>query len=102
MPWLRSSLVTANSLSKLRKLRMLARAVIWCTTTSGCAAPTASSTAWRSRPSTMAGVAPALFSWAALAGERVVPVTSWPAATRLGMRYWPMTPVAPATKTRMM
>ena len=49
----------------------------------------------------MAGVAPALFSWLALAGERVVPVTSWPAATRLGMRYWPMTPVAPATKTRM-
>jgi hypothetical protein len=30
-----------------------------------------------------------------------VPVTSWPSATRLGIRYWPIAPVAPATKTRM-
>src|SRR6516162_1552122 len=80
---------------------MLASAVIWCTMTSGCAAVTASSTARRSRPSTMTGVAPAACSAAALAVERVVPVTSWPAATRLGTRYWPITPVAPATKTRM-
>src|SRR6266568_9437660 len=80
---------------------MLASAVIWCTITSGCAALTASSTARRSRPSTMTGVAPAACSPAALAVERVVPVTSWPAATRLGTRYWPTTPVAPATKTRM-
>ena len=55
---------------------MLARAVIWWTITSGCAALTASSTAWRSRPSTMTGVAPAACSVAALAVERVVPVTS--------------------------
>ncbi len=80
---------------------MLASAVIWCTMTSGCAAWTASSTAWRSRPSTTAGVAPAFSSWLALDGERVVPVTSWPSATRLGIRYWPIAPVAPATKTRM-
>jgi hypothetical protein len=69
-------LVTANSLSKLRKLLMLARAVIWCTITSGCAALTASSTARRSRPSTMTGLAPAACSLAALPVERVVPVTS--------------------------
>jgi len=35
VPLVRSSLVTANSWSKLRKLRMLASAVIWCTMTSG-------------------------------------------------------------------
>src|ERR1700730_3926076 len=80
---------------------MLASAVIWCTITSGCASLTASSTARRSRPSTMTGVAPAACNAAALAVERVVPVTSWPAATRLGTRYWPIAPVAPATKTRM-
>ena len=62
MPLLRSSLVTANSLSKLRKLFMLVSAVIWWMITSGCAAVTALSTASRSSPSTMTGVAPWVLS----------------------------------------
>src|SRR6516164_3389781 len=69
--------------------------------TSGCAAVTALSTASRSSPSTITGVAPWFLSWLALSADRVLAVTSWPAAVRLGTRYWPITPVAPATKTRI-
>ena len=101
MPVLRSSLVTANCWSRLRKLFMLVSAVIWWMITSGWAAATALRTASRSSPSTMTGVAPCLLSWLALSGERVLAVTSWPTVIRPGTRYWPITPVAPATKTRI-
>jgi hypothetical protein len=77
-------------------------AVIWWMMTSGCAAVTAVSTAWRSSPSTMTGVASWSFRRLALAGERVPAVAWWPAEIRPGTRYRPITPVAPATKTRMM
>ncbi len=89
--------MTANSLSKFRKLRMLVSAVIWWMITSGCAAVIALRTASRSSPSTTTGFAPCAVSWPALAGERVLAVTSWPAEIRPGTRNWPTTPVAPAT-----
>src|ERR1700683_1628781 len=81
---------------------MLVSDVIWCTIPSGWASSTALMTPSRSRPSTMTGAAPCCLSWSALAGERVVAVTSWPAAIRPGTRSFPTTPVPPATNTRMM
>jgi hypothetical protein len=76
VPRVRSSFVAANSLSGLRKLRMPASAVIWCTMTSGSAARTAAITASRSSPSRTTGSAPAARSCAALPGVLVVAVTS--------------------------
>jgi hypothetical protein len=75
VPRVRSSLVAANALSGLRRLRMPARAVIWCTITSGAAARTAAITASRSNPSRITGSAPAARNCAALPGVLVVAVT---------------------------
>ena len=76
VPLVRSSFVTANSLSGLRKPRMPASAVISCTITSGAAARTAAITASRFNPSTTTGSAPASRSCATLPGVLVVAVTS--------------------------
>jgi hypothetical protein len=76
VPRVRSSFVTANSLSGLRKLRMPIKAVISCTITSGPAARTAAITASRSSPSTTTGSAPASRNCATLPGVLVVAVTS--------------------------
>src|SRR5215475_14029137 len=89
VPRVRSSLVTANALSRLRRLRSPATAVIWCTITSGAAAATA------------AGSAPAARTRATLPAALVAAVTSWPAATRPGTRNRPSAPVAPMTNTRI-
>ncbi len=76
VPWVRSSFVAANAWSGLRRLRMPASAVIWCTTTSGAAARTAAITASRSSPSRITGSAPAPRNCATLPGVLVVAVTS--------------------------
>ena len=76
MPRVRSSFVTANSLSGWRKLRIPDSAVISCTITSGAAARTAAITASRSSPSTTTGSAPAARNPATLPGVLVVAVTS--------------------------
>src|SRR5580704_13013276 len=102
VPVVRSWLVTAKSLSKLRKSFSALSEVIWWMMTSGLARPTAVSTASASRPSTMTGVAPSRRISVSLTADRVVPVTSWPAAVSNGTRRCPMTPAAPATNTRMM
>src|SRR5215831_4237950 len=101
VPRVRSSFVTANALSGLRRLRNPASAVIWCTITSAAAPCTAAITASRSSPSTITGCAPAARNCPALPGVLVVAVTSWPAATSPGTRCRPSAPVAPATNTRM-
>ena len=75
MPLVRSSLVAANTRSKLRRLRMSASAVIWCTITSGAAARTAAITAGRSSPSTTTGTAPASRNGPVLAADLVLAVT---------------------------
>ena len=76
VPRVRSSFVAANTLSRLRRLRMSASAVISCTITSGDAACTAAISASRSSPSTTTGSAPASRSSPALPGVLVVAVTS--------------------------
>ena len=76
VPRVRSSLVAANTLSGLRRLRRPASAVIWCTITSGAAARTAAITASRSSPSTITGSAPASRNRATFPGVLVVAVTS--------------------------
>ena len=76
VPLARSSLVTANSLSGLRRLRMSASAVISCRITSGAAASTAAITASRSRPSRTTGSAPASRNCPTFPGVLVVAVTS--------------------------
>jgi len=76
VPRVRSSLVAANTLSTLRRLRRSASAVIWCTITSGPAASTAAITASRSSPSTTTGSTPAARNCATLPGVLVVAVTS--------------------------
>src|SRR2546423_13574533 len=69
--------------------------------TSGLAEMTAARTARALRPSATTGPAPARGMAAAFSGERVMPVTEWPAETNAGMSARPMAPVAPATKMRM-
>jgi hypothetical protein len=76
VPRVRSSFVAANALSGLRRLRILASAVISCTITSGAAARTAAITASRSSPSTTTGFAPVARNRPTLPGVLVVAVTS--------------------------
>ena len=82
-------------------LPSVARSVSWLTTTSGSASATARATAAASNASATTGVAPACSMAAALAGVRVMPVTSWPAAISAGTSPRPTAPVAPATKILM-
>lgn len=51
-------------------LRAPAKAVIWCTTTSGAALPTTAPTATGSMPSMTTASAPIARSWASLVGHR--------------------------------
>src|SRR5438128_4667611 len=69
--------------------------------TSGLAAMTAARAARALRPSATTGSAPARRMAAAFSGERVMPVTRWPADSNAGMSARPTAPVAPATKMRM-
>ena len=101
MPSVRSRFVAANARSMLRGNLRSPSAVSWWTTTSGSAAVTAATTASRSSASAITGVAPAARSVSAFAGERVMPMTSWPFATSARTSGVPMAPVAPATKMRM-
>ena len=101
MPSVRSRLVSAKVPSKSRGEPIPASAVSWCMTASGRAAAIAASTAGRSSASTTTGSAPAARMASARAGERVVPVTWWPAATSSGISREPMAPAAPARKMRI-
>src|ERR1700761_4815976 len=58
-------------------------------------------TAFRSSPSATTASAPSWRSDPVLPGDRVVAVTWWPAAVSIGIRLRPITPVPPATNTRM-
>src|SRR5579884_1534147 len=71
------------------------------TITSGAALPTASATCSGSSASASTGTAPSSARSACLAALRVMPNTSWPAATRRGTSCLPIAPVAPATRTLM-
>src|ERR1044072_6392261 len=70
-------------------------------TTSGRAATAARFSASASNTSTITGRPHIASIDPAFAGERVVPVTSWPIRTRSGVRRRPMTPAAPARKIRI-
>src|SRR3972149_11198945 len=70
-------------------------------TTCGRAVRTARVSASASKTSTIAGAPPAAAMRFARSGERVVPVTSWPALTSSGRRRRPIAPEAPARKMRM-
>ena len=76
-------------------------AVIWCTIASGRAVATASPTDTASSPSITTPSAPSCSSKPSLPGLVVVAVTWWPRATSCGTSRRPMTPVPPATNTRM-
>ncbi len=69
------------------------------TITSGSAAPTAAATASASSASAIAASAPSASISPRFAGERLIPVTSCPAASSIGKSCLPRAPVAPATKT---
>src|SRR5579883_2242437 len=58
-------------------------------------------TAPRSSASAMAGSAPRSLNSGTLEINLVIPVTRWPAETRIGMRRLPKAPVAPARKIRI-
>src|SRR6478736_3430726 len=77
------------------------RAVIWFTIVSGRAAATASPTAAASSPSMTMPSAPRSANSRSLSALVVVAVTSCPFATSCGTRNRPMTPLPPATNTRI-
>jgi hypothetical protein len=81
--------------------RRSGRSVSWCMTASGAKELTAAMRASASNTSHMTGAAPRERRSSALPGERVIPATVCPAATRRGTIRLPSTPVAPATKMRM-
>ena len=64
----------------------------------GAAAFTACVSASASNTSTTAGVAPSLAMASALSADRVVPVTSWPAATKSGVSLRPIDPARSGQK----
>src|SRR5436190_6926739 len=70
-------------------------------TASGPNARTASVSASASKTLQTTGSAPSAASWPILSRDRVMPATTWPARTRSGTRRTPMTPLAPARKTRI-
>ena len=74
-------------------------AVSWCTMTSGRAVATASATWSGSSASATTGTAPSPDSSSRLDALRVIPCTSWPAATSRGTSCLPIAPDAPATNT---
>src|SRR5690348_6630899 len=82
-------------------VRSSGRSVSSLTITSGPKSPTAARSAFRSKTSQTTGSAPSRLSASTFSGERVRPATSWPAATRRGTSRTPITPLAPATNTRI-
>src|SRR6266508_731547 len=105
VPSLRSRLVVAKKRSGFLRLGLPAcaseRPVIWCTIASGRAAATASPTDAAPSPSITTPLAPSCCSKPSLAALVVVAVTWWPRATSRGTSRRPMTPVPPATNTRI-
>src|SRR5436190_10364692 len=101
VPSVRSRFVGARSCATLRGFTRLGIAVIWWTTASGAAAPTARASDSRSKTSHAAMSAPARARIASPSRERAMAVTACPASSRTGTSARPMTPVAPATNTRM-
>ena len=77
------------------------RAVSSWTITSGSVSATAPATASGSTASATTGQAPRARSMSVLAGDRVMAITSWPAAASRGTSWVPIAPVAPATNTFM-
>src|SRR5262245_24529773 len=76
-------------------------AVAWWTIASGSARSTASRTACGSSRSSSIACAPSARTRSAPAGDRAVPITSWPRSSNCGISRLPTAPLAPATKTRM-
>src|ERR1700678_1089470 len=70
-------------------------------TISGFASRTAVASASASKTSTTTRRAPSFRRNSTLPGERVVPQTAWPWARRRGVSRRPITPAAPARKTRL-
>jgi hypothetical protein len=97
VPFVRSSLVLAVTLSMLRLTFTFASAVALCTISSG----SVSSTAAASSKSGLTGFAPSVRSNSALAGELWLPITSWPASISWGTSRPPIAPLAPVMKTRI-
>ena len=77
------------------------RSVSWCITTSGAASATARRTPSASNTSPRTALAPRLRSQSASASRRTNPVTECPRSRSNGTTRRPMTPVAPARKTRI-
>jgi hypothetical protein len=82
-------------------LRSSGRSVSSLTKASGANSTTASHSADRSKTSQTIGSAPSWRNGSPFSGERVIPATSWPAQTSSGTSRTPITPLAPATKTRI-
>ena len=72
------------------------KSVSWCMTMSGRAATTARFNPSASYTSATADVTPTALRSRAASTERVMPVTSWPAARKSGVNRRPMAPLAPA------
>src|SRR5215213_1238771 len=101
VPLVRSSLVLASVLSRLRLNFTFASAVAWCMIAPGWFSSTAVRTARGSSRSSISGFAPSVRSRSALAGELWVPITSWPASINWGTSRLPIAPLPPVTKTRI-
>ena len=100
VPSVRTRLFASNRLG-LSQSNRAGNAVSWWMTTSGEASARAARTSSASNTSHTTGSAPTASSWAARNTDRVIAVTSCPASNSCGTSGLPITPVAPATKTRM-
>ena len=100
MPSVRTRLVPVYRSFFLKSMRS-GRDVSWWITTSGAASSIAVRSASRSNTSATAARAPAARTASARSSERVMPVTSCPAATSFATSGLPIAPLAPATNTLM-
>jgi hypothetical protein len=101
VPSRRSRDVVANCFSIVRKFSRSGIDVSWCTIASGAAARTAVTTESRSSASPLNGSTPAARNASAVAEERARPATECPPEINSGTSCRPITPLAPATNTRM-
>ena len=99
VPWLRRRLFSSNCSAKRFGSIAFGMLVSWWITASGRASASALVSAAASKASTTTGSAPRSRIRAARSSERVLPVTSWPAARSMGSSLLPIAPAAPATKT---
>src|SRR5690349_22164956 len=93
--------VPVTRISELARRFPPFRSVSWCITTSGAASATARRTPSASNTSPRTALAPRLRSQSASASRRTNPVTECPRPTSNGTSRRPITPVAPARKTRI-